>query len=200
MAKSSSLLTAFLEGFTLAGPRRRVAECLGKSRTSTIEVPKAEENKRQEEERRLREEEERKRREQEELRKKSIEEFRIRCKGFGWLMAFLHVILFLTLMSFSVFWCKGYPFVRACINVISWIFSLGVATYACFNMFWIWEHFFDKWVHKNMELFNPPAQTLPIKRLWDFWRYMMMETMSFGFFKRKRVMMKCARRPNDSRS
>ena len=126
-----------------------------------------------------------KRHNEEKFRREAIENFKVRCKAFGWWMATLLTMLFAGLTLLSIHLGDNYPFVQAIIiPICKWVFGIGFASYAFFNMLIGWEHHFNRYVHKHRELFDPPRSPIPHKHVRGFWLSMMGNTMYFGIPKK----------------
>ena len=145
--------------------------------------------------------EERKRHEEEELREKAIDNFKVRCKAFGWWMATLLTMLFVGLTWLSLHLCDDYPFLQTIIIPLKWVFGIGFASYALFNMLIMWEQHFKRYVRKHANLFEPPLKPIQSKQVRDFWLFMMSETMFWGCWRQIKALWKARdnRRTNGRR-
>lgn len=160
------LWAAFLEGFTLARPREWVAKKIN-----------ALAGKKQKEE-------------EEQKRQQEIESFKGRCKRFGWVMAILLVFIFGGLTFAASYLGNHHPYLYDAIIVGKWVFGIGFASYAVLNMAILWERYFNKWARIHGELFKPPLTKLTVRHVFDFWRYMMCESMFFGWCSKIKTVMR----------
>ena len=177
----SGIWKAFKEGVTLAKPREWLEEWVDEKINHKSQ----------------KEEEERKRREAEEQRQRAIGDFKTRCKVFGWWMAALLTILFVGLTWLSLHLCDDYPFLQTIIiPILKWVFGIGFASYALYNMLIMWEKYFKRYVRKHPYLFEPPPKPIQSKHVRDFWFFMMRETMFWGWLSKIQTLIRKRKRTN----